>query len=250
MNKMILHIPHSSTIIPDNSGYVVNEEVLKNELKRLTDWFTNELFYSEKDITVKADFSRLFCDVERFIDDEQEVMASVGMGVLYSHLDSGELMREVNPELRKRILNEFYIPHHKRLTEAVEGELARVGKALIVDCHSFPKIPLKRALDQRLNRPDFNIGTDPYHTPSELVKILETFLKSKGFSVGLDWPYSGSIVPLKFFRKEKQVHTVMIEVNRRLYLDERGCMKNEKFDEVSETCNQILSLLRVESLGI
>lgn len=49
----------------------------------LTDWYTDELFKLEPVTTVQANFSRLFCDAERFVDDSQEVMAKKGMGVLY-----------------------------------------------------------------------------------------------------------------------------------------------------------------------
>ncbi len=70
-NRVILHIPHSSTKIPVTDGYIVDNETLKNEILKLTDWYTDELFYSEYDIMIKADFSRIFCDPERFVDDTQ-----------------------------------------------------------------------------------------------------------------------------------------------------------------------------------
>jgi N-formylglutamate amidohydrolase len=39
---------------------------------KLTDWCTDDLFYSVDDEMVKAEFSRIFCDPERFTDDAQE----------------------------------------------------------------------------------------------------------------------------------------------------------------------------------
>jgi hypothetical protein len=41
------------------------------------------MFDSDQDDKIIAPFSRIFCDVERFSDDELEVMAKSGMGVLY-----------------------------------------------------------------------------------------------------------------------------------------------------------------------
>jgi hypothetical protein len=38
------------------------------------------------------------------------------MGVLYEKTDDGKLLRKVAPELRTRILNQFYRKHHDHLT--------------------------------------------------------------------------------------------------------------------------------------
>ena len=106
MRTLILHIPHSSPYIPAYDGFVVGKEVLNNEINLLTDWFTDELF----DLPfpkIVTHFSRVFCDVERFEDDALEVMSQYGMGMCYTHLDNGEIMRDVNSGLRARIKSEF-----------------------------------------------------------------------------------------------------------------------------------------------
>ena len=121
VHPLILRIPHASTHIPFKDGYLVGEELLQKEINKLTDWYTDDLFENSEDITIKSDFSRIFCDVERFMDDEQEVMAQYGMGMLYTHTDAGQQMLEVNPSLRKQILEEYYLPHHQRLEMAVKS---------------------------------------------------------------------------------------------------------------------------------
>ncbi len=90
MNNLILHIPHSSIIIPFKEGYSVSDVIINQEILKLTDWYTDDLFENEKDISIKTPFSRIFCDTERFSDDSQEVMAKYGMGVLYEKTDTGE----------------------------------------------------------------------------------------------------------------------------------------------------------------
>jgi N-formylglutamate amidohydrolase len=67
--KIILHIPHSSTIIPLLEGYVADAISLEKEILKLTDWYTDDLFYSKEDEMIVAEFSRIFCDPERFTDD-------------------------------------------------------------------------------------------------------------------------------------------------------------------------------------
>jgi len=216
MKQLILHIPHSSINIPFNDGYVVTEEFLESELLKLTDWYTDDLFYSEQEITVTADFSRIFCDPERFPDDSQEIMSKYGMGVLYEKSDSNAILRIISQELRERILSEYYWPHHKKLNDAVNFQLEQFSQATIIDCHSFPNIPLERSLDKNLERPDFNIGTDSFHTPQKLIDVSVDFFKKAGYSLGINRPYSGSIVPLMHYQKNRTVQTIMLEITRKL----------------------------------
>jgi len=244
VQPLILHIPHASTHIPFKDGYLVGEELLQQEINKLTDWYTDDLFDSPEDITIKADFSRIFCDVERFVDDQQEVMAQYGMGMLYTHTDAGQRMREVNPTLRKQIKEEYYLPHHQKLEVAVKKQLDQFGHALMVDCHSFTDIPFERDLNKKVPRPDINIGTDPFHTSQTLQDLTLEFFTSRGFSVGLNWPYSGTMVPMAYYQKNRQVQSILIEVNRKLYLDAVTCTRNRHFNEIKSVLNQYLHLIR------
>lgn len=244
MQKLILHIPHSSTIIPFKEGFCVSDEILHQEILKLTDWYTDDLFENETDISIKALFSRIFCDTERFSDDSQEIMAQHGMGVLYEKTDAGEQLRNVNPLLRKHILDNYYWQHHNRLTESVRLQLEQFGEATIVDCHSFPQIPIIRALDQSPIRPDFNIGTDSFHTPQKLIDESVSFFESKGFSLGIDKPYSGAIVPMQFYRKEKKLGSIMLEINRKLYLNEPSHAKSIRYQEIKEVVQEFLKTIR------
>jgi len=186
MTKLILHIPHSSDKIPDYKGYMVEKKIPDKEILKLTDWYTDDIFSFEDSIIVKEDFSRVFCDTERFSDDNQEVMAKYGMGVLYEKADDGSLIREVNKILREEILNGYYWPYHEKLIQAVDNQLASTGKALIVDCHSFPDTTFIRDLNQERNRPDFNIGTDSFHTPVYIIEMSKDYFKTKGYSLGIN----------------------------------------------------------------
>ena len=232
MKQLILHIPHSSTGIPLKEGYIVSDEILQSEILKLTDWHTEDLFHSIEDEMIIAPFSRIFCDPERFPDDEQEIMAQFGMGVLYEKTDNGNAMRIVNPELRKKILDEYYWKHHQRLNTAVNSQLEKYKEAIIVDCHSYPEIPIEGSLVKTSFRPDFNIGTDAYHTPQKLIDISVDFFNQKGYSLGVDLPYTGSIVPLEHYQKNKNVQSIMLEINRKLYLKENS---NEKSDNYKTT---------------
>src|SRR5690606_40798107 len=58
LKKIILHIPHSSTNIPLSEGYLVDFITLEKEILKLTDWYTDDLFYSKDDEMIVAEFSR------------------------------------------------------------------------------------------------------------------------------------------------------------------------------------------------
>ncbi len=246
-NKLILHIPHSSVEIPNFTGFLVDQKRINSEIDLLTDWFTNDLFESEKDFSIKAGFSRVFCDVERFVDDNLEPMAKVGMGVLYETCDDGTHLRVVTPAEREQILLQYYHPHHKMLLDAVDRQLDRTGSAIIVDCHSFTQTPMKRDQCQLPDRPDFNIGTDIFHTPQKVVDAATEFFKQGGFTLGKDWPYQGTMVPLKYYKKDRRVTSIMLEVNRRLYLVEGKSAKSDRYDHVKTVIDQFLDLIRTLS---
>ena len=244
MKKLILHIPHSSVNMPLLDGYIQDADKIHNELIKLTDWYTDELFYSESDSMIIAPFSRIFCDVERFENNEDEIMSKVGMGVLYESCDDGSLLRKVSSALRSRIIRDYYWKHNNALLEEVYKQLKNDGSCLIVDCHSYPSKPLIRDLDQTAGRPDFNIGTDKYHTPQNLIDSSIAYFEQRGFSIGVDWPYKGTIVPLAHYQKNKKVNSIMLEVNRELYLNEPSNEKSERFNEIKEIVKSYLEWIR------
>jgi N-formylglutamate deformylase len=243
MSNLLLHIPHSSIIIPFRDGFVVETSVIENEVLLLTDWYTDEIFQLKDTARVVAEFSRIFCDVERFPDDNDEPMAASGMGVIYEKTDDGSDLRNVTPELKARILKEYYFPHHQKLTDAVAMQLKEIGSALIIDCHSFSDKPFRRDLIKNQPRPDFNIGTDNFHTPPDLTILAKEYFESKGCTIGINTPYSGTIVPLTFYRKNKNVHSIMLEVDRRLYLKEGTNEKSENFGNLCGIVNGFLKVL-------
>ena len=97
-------------------------------------------------------------------------------------------------------------------------------------------------LDQRPDRPDICIGTDPFHTPAALVEQLAAACDALGWSVQVDAPYAGAMVPGRFFRREPRVQSVLIEVNRRLYVKDgpRGVRPAVGFTAVRERVQRLV----------
>jgi len=212
---MILHIPHSSR---DTLGKEFLCD-LEAELDRMTDIDTDKLYDYPHATKVIFPISRLVCDVERFCDDSMEEMCQQGMGVCYTHTANGEPLRVFEEGEREEIIEKYYRPHHQTLTDAVSKELQEHGQALVVDCHSFPNDPLPCNPNQRIPRPDICIGTDPYHTPTALVEHTKDYFTSCGYTVGIDDPFAGTLIPMKYYHSNERVQGVMLEVNRNLYID-------------------------------
>ncbi|WFB36629.1 N-formylglutamate amidohydrolase [Kiritimatiellota bacterium B12222] len=217
---MILHIPHSSTLLPSHYSEQtpLTDAELLEELYVMTDWHTDQLFDAPSAHRICFPWSRLLVDVERFADDADEPMAEKGMGRFYTRTHDGRLLRpEPTPVERTRLVS-LYNDHHNELTYAVDEELERLGEALIVDAHSFPDQPLPCNLDQTRPRPDICIGMDSFHSPEGLVEGLCALFFERGYRVEINRPFSGCMVPKRYYRKNPKVRSVMIEVNRRLYL--------------------------------
>lgn len=237
---MILHIPHSSTELPKDF-LVSNETDLAQEFQRMTDWYTDELFDLPDALKIIFPFSRLYCDVERFRDDALESMAKKGMGVCYETNSFGKKLRDVSEEEKEHIKSKFYDKHHSLFTDAVNQELEKNAKAIIIDCHSFSNEPLPH--EENLARPDFCIGTDAFHTPKNIVESIKDFLEKLGYSVAINEPFAGTIVPLEHYGKNKNVNSIMIEINRNLYLDKKY-QKNQHFEGIQTMIQTMLNFIK------
>lgn len=243
---VILHIPHDSTLIPEDilDQFCITKDELKQELLLMTDHHTRQLFTHDVNLNrmIYAPVSRLVVDVERFVDDNQEPMSQRGMGVVYTRRANQQpLRRAISEHERMELLKRYYYPRHHAFEQEVEDVLKKYSRCLIIDCHSFSSVPLPYETDQNMNRPQICIGTDLYHTPLELVNRLLQSFKDVGLIVAINEPYSGAIVPLRYYQKEKKVQSIMIEVNRSLYLDEGTGELLPRYDEFRQLINRIIN---------
>ena len=55
-----------------------------------------------------------------------------------------------------------------------------------------------------------------------------------GWSVAVDRPFAGALVPMRFYQRDLRVRAVMIEVRRGLYMDQCSGARLPQFDEVRE----------------
>lgn len=236
----VLHLPHDAPGIPAdvNDQFLLDDEELAREVLLMTDHRTADLFGSQRASgrVASASVSRLVVDVERFDDDAQEPMAGAGMGAVYTHTSSGgPLRRPLDPWEREELLERWYRPYHRRLEQLVGDALRQHGRAVVLDAHSFPSKPLPYERAASPDRPDICVGTDPFHTPTVLRDAFVSAFVSVGFRVAVDTPFAGALVPARHYRRDPCVHSVMVEVNRRLYLDEANGLPAADFAAVAAT---------------
>lgn len=244
---LLLHIPHSSPLIPADERVKLcpDDQTLAQELLAMTDAWTDRLV---ADLNLPArrlvfPVSRLVVDVERFPNDAEEPMAARGMGAVYTRLSTGGRLRPDDPAERARLMARWYHPHHAKLSGLVQSALEANGRCLIIDVHSFPSRPLPYEPDQAPDRPEICIGTEPFHSPFADDEVARAAGADAGFVTELNRPFAGSIVPAAWWRSDRRVRSMMIEVRRDLYMHEETGKPLPEFGGVSARIRRLLEAL-------
>lgn len=241
---ILLHIPHSSLHFPKqlSDDYFLSKKDLEKDSKIIADMYTCELFEEafKKFGGIRLDVNRLFLDVERFRDDEQEPMSKIGMGVLYTKTSDLKPLRSL--KYKEEILK-IYDKYHEALDDLVENKLKMHGKCLIIDCHSFPSVQRAFMLDDRIDC-DVCIGYESFHCDKKTVAKIKYKLGKMGYKIYINKPYSGSIVPNKYFQKDSNVKSIMLELNRKIYMDDVfNFEKNDNFYSIKQSLEDTLNTL-------
>lgn len=222
MSGLVIHVPHASTTMPPGFAdqFRLSDKEIEAEAHISSDLYTDLLAEAVwPDAThIVAPVSRIVCDVERYAEDADEVMARVGRGMIYTHTHQGAVMRRaLSFEERRSIHQEIYQPHWNRLRAAAIGQV-------LIDLHSYPEDawPIEDGLGQR--RPEIDLGITDGVTPPEWVERLQRHFEAAGYEVGINTPYAGVIdVGAKA--------AVMLEI-RRDVVSEPGSAKWERLVSV------------------
>ncbi len=252
-SPVVLHVPHSSTRIPDEvrADIELSDEDLSLELLRITDSFTDQIAATAAGASPIApwifrnDLSRLVIDPERFTDEREEMFV-VGMGAVYTRTSQKQPLRDETifhpgSPAWTQLIDDYFTPYTRALQQLVNERLEAYGEVTIFDVRSFPKKALPYELHTHLRRPEICIGTDDFHTPDRLThQMVEAF---KDFAtVGVNEPFIGTYVPLEQYGTDQRVKSVMIEIRRDLYMDE---MTGESKDDVIEALGRRLRFIHV-----
>lgn len=238
MNKIILHIPHSSKIIPDCfwNNVCCPQEIIKKFVDAITDIETDVLFTNNKYDKIVFPYSRVFCDVEKFADDKLEPMSKFGMGVVYSKTNLGLSFREYNKNYRDMVLSEYYAPYHKSLDCKFAESLKKHEYVVLIDCHSFSQDIIMVKKNQK-DLPEICIGFNG--TKDDLAELCINFFENLGYQVKSNYPYEGTMIPNLFINEPTpKLKSVMIEINKELYMKD-----TTEFNRVQKDINELLCVI-------
>ncbi len=217
--KILLHIPHCSLKLPKKffKGLTISKEQLQYYNYKMSDYGVDKLFENIKGKTIKAKYSRLYCDMEKFKDDELETMAKYGQGVVYTKTFDGVLFHKHDEKYKKKVLKE-YDKYHKKLNKVARKLLKKHNKLLILDLHSFSDEVASYYF--RPPFPDVCIGIEPNFCDAQILKEIIKRIEEKGYSWQINYPYKGSIIPSDFLKRtyDGKIVTIMLEINKIIYL--------------------------------
>jgi N-formylglutamate amidohydrolase len=245
-SSYIVHVPHSSTRIPDDvrAELMLDDDALAEELRLMTDAHTEELaIQAVQQVTPRPwlfvnRLSRLVVDPER-LPNEHEEMYAVGMGAVYTRTSGGRALRNNDEQAEHTLINRFFAPYSEAMADLVDERRHATGRAVLVDLHSYPVKALPCERHQDAKRPPVCLGVDFDHTPAALVERASRACSAIG-QVVVNEPFSGSYIPIRHFGREIRVTSVMVDLRRDTYLREDGSLDPEGARRISAALVAIL----------
>jgi N-formylglutamate amidohydrolase len=65
-----------------------------------------------------------------------------------------------------------------------------------------------------------------------------------GYSIKMNGPFSGSIAPKNYYQQNRNAFSIMIEINRRLYMNEKTGMKNERYEALKSNISKAIKSIK------
>ena len=221
MNNILLHIPHSGTKMPKMfwNRIILSKEAVLDFQHKMEDTKTNKLFHVKDCKKIVFPYARIFCDVEKFVDDKKEIMSKFGMGVIYQKNLNQQKFINVDEKYKQFVLNNFYFKYHAKL-DKLSTKLVKEKKTILVDGHSFNKDIIMFS-EKKESLPDICVGYNE-NANQKLVKFTTVFFKKQGLVVKENYPYEGSMISNCFLEKpNKNFFSIMIEINKNNYLQDK-----------------------------
>ncbi|HEY9281152.1 MAG TPA: N-formylglutamate amidohydrolase [Eoetvoesiella sp.] len=255
---LVCDSPHSGQIYPEDFQNSLPASILRSG----EDTYVDELWSAIPTVggsLLAANFPRTYIDPNREEDDiDPNMLAEPWTTALHptekSRLGHGLIWTQARKqpiydrklwvaEVENRI-GSFHRPYHAALQKQIESAYENFGGVWHLNLHSMPSDSYE-ALEIETDKPlaDFVLGDrDGVTCDPALVQIIEEFLTNRGYTVARNDPFKGVALIAKIGNPEENRHSLQIEVNRALYMDEITYEKTAGF----KTLQQTLALLSAE----
>lgn len=256
---LILDSPHSGQFYPAGFEPVVS----KRDLRRVEDSYVDQLFDQAPGFgatLLNAHFPRSFIDANRAASDIDPAMLDAPWtGVLQptekSRLGHGLIWKTYPPdramyrgklsvaEVEHRI-EEYWRPYHEALETEMMRQHSQHGQVWHLNCHSMPSTSSPYIPGRAGTRADFVLGDRDGTTCERAFTLFarET-LEAMGYNVRLNDPYRGAELVRAYSAPSLGRHSLQIEINRALYLDEYAIEKGRGFDALKDSLSRFSKAL-------
>lgn len=263
---LVLDSPHSGLDYPADFEVAVPLEMLR----RAEDMYIEDLFGAAPARgapILAALFPRSYIDPNRALRDlDRELLsepwpepveptekARLGHGLIWRLCppDLPMYARRLSvTEVRRRITG-YWRVYHEALARVLDEVQGRFGKVWHINCHSMPSISLPKDHDGGgLRRAEFVLGDRDGTTCSrEFVELVAATLRGFGYEVKLNDPYKGVEIVRLHGRPTAGRHSLQLEVNRALYMNEETFEPTPYYDTLKAHMTRLIEVTGGYGLG-
>lgn len=269
---LVLDSPHSGVAYPADFRHACELAVLR----QAEDTHVEKLYEFAPALGVAwidALFPRSYIDVNRNttevdvtllsdawpdpVETDPAALAKVrlGKGLVWSCTDDGVPIyaRQLTAsEIRDRI-DQCWRPYHAAVEDAIQRAHERHGYSIHLNCHSMPAVASSHATGYPgMVHADFVIGDRDGSTAAPALSqwLCET-LRGWGYDVSLNHPYKGVELVRRHSDPARHRHSIQVEVNRRLYMDEKTLEPNAGFAQLQANLRRMVEgLLALDPRGL
>jgi len=233
-------------------------------LRRAEDTHVDALYAAAPDhgaTLIAANFPRSYIDANRSLLDIDAALLDAawpgpinvsrktekGIGLVWRLLDTGEAIyrRKLTvAEVQARI-SACYAPYHRTVRDAINAAHKHYGAVWHVNCHSMPATSSVISEEgPGVARADFVLGDRDGTTCSpDFTAFVAQTLRDMGYDVRINDPYKGVELVRAYSDPAARKHSLQIEVNRKLYMDEDSRERNEGFDKLRDDLTALVKAI-------
>ena len=146
-------------------------------------------------------------------------------------------------EAEQRI-EKIYFPFHTCLKQQIETARDFWGKAYLLDVHSMPSNAVRKYKGGKSGSVDFVLGNRHGRScDADIYDVVYDFLTDAGYYVEKNKPYAGGYITEHYGNPSEGFHTLQLEVNRKLYMNETSYDLLGNSDEIRSLFSDLVSTL-------